>query len=58
MTVIGIQHFPEPHDYGDRPYRWLVLNEQPEPPEPKEDGLRGRLDPRVRRRPEGAPGGP
>ena len=48
VTVIGIQHPPEPHDYGDRPYRWLVLNEQPEPPLPSESGLRDRLDPRVR----------
>ena len=38
----------EPHDYGDRPYRWLVLNEEPEPPLPEESGLRDRLDPRVR----------
>ncbi len=47
VTVIGIQHHPEPHDYGDRPYRWLVLNEAPEPPEPEEAGLRARVDPRV-----------
>ncbi len=47
VTVIGIQHHPEPHDYGERPYRWLVLNEQAEPPEPKEDGLLARFDPRV-----------
>ena len=48
VTVVGIQHATQPHDYGDRPYRWLVLNEEPEPPMPKEAGLRGRLDPRVR----------
>jgi glycosyltransferase involved in cell wall biosynthesis len=49
VTVVGIQHPPEVHDYGQRPYRWLVLNERPEPPAPKETGLRARLDPRVRR---------
>jgi glycosyltransferase involved in cell wall biosynthesis len=48
VTVVGIQHAAQPHDYGDRPYRWLVLNEEPEPPMPKEAGLRGRVDPRVR----------
>ena len=48
VTVIGIQHAKEPHDYGDRPYRWLVLNEESEPPLPDESGLRDRLDPRVR----------
>jgi glycosyltransferase involved in cell wall biosynthesis len=48
VTVVGIQHHPEPHDYGDRPYRWLVLNEEPEPPLPKVTGLRGRFDPRAR----------
>ncbi len=48
VTVVGIQHAVQPHDYGDRPYRWLVLNEEPEPPMPKAAGLRGRLDPRVR----------
>jgi glycosyltransferase involved in cell wall biosynthesis len=48
VTVVGIQHAAEPHDYGDRPYPWLVLNETPEPPAPRESGLRGRLDPRVR----------
>jgi glycosyltransferase involved in cell wall biosynthesis len=48
VTVVGIQHAAQPHDYGQRPYRWLVLNERPEPPMPKEAGLRGRLDPRVR----------
>ena len=48
VTVVGIQHAAQPHDYGDRPYRWLVLNEEPEPPMPKAAGLRGRLDPRVR----------
>lgn len=48
VTVVGIQHFAEPHDYGERPYRWLVLNEEPEPAPPKEAGLRSRLDPRAR----------
>ena len=49
VTVVGIQHPREIHDYGPRPYRWLVLNEQPEPPAPEQTGPRARLDPRVRR---------
>jgi glycosyltransferase involved in cell wall biosynthesis len=48
VTVVGIQHAAEPHDYGERPYRWLVLNEEREPAPPKVAGLRARLDPRVR----------
>jgi glycosyltransferase involved in cell wall biosynthesis len=48
VTVVGVAHPAEPHDYGHRPYRWLVLNEQPEPPAPKIAGMRDRLDPRVR----------
>jgi glycosyltransferase involved in cell wall biosynthesis len=27
VTVIGMQHAAVPHDYGDRPYRWLVVAE-------------------------------
>ena len=49
VTVIGVDHAREPHDYGERPYRWLVLNERAEPAPPAVDGLRGRLDPRARR---------
>ncbi len=48
VTVVGIQHAAEPHDYGDRPYRWLTLNEEAEPPAPKRSGPTARLDPRVR----------
>jgi glycosyltransferase involved in cell wall biosynthesis len=48
VTVIGIQHATERHDYGDRPYRSLVLNETGEPPAPDATGLRERLHPRVR----------
>ncbi len=48
VTVVGIQHAADPHDYGVRPYRWLTLVEDKEPPAPKEPGLRARLDPRVR----------
>ena len=31
VTVIGIQHAKAAHDYGHRPYRHLVLNEEQEP---------------------------
>ena len=49
VTVVGIQHATEAHDYGDRPYRWLTLNEEREPPPPKKvAGALRRLDPRVR----------
>lgn len=48
VTVIGIQHAPVVHDYGSRPYRWLVLNETREPPAPEATGVVARLDPRVR----------
>jgi glycosyltransferase involved in cell wall biosynthesis len=49
VTVIGMQHHATAHDYGDRPYRWLVVNEDPEPPAPAApEGLVGRVDPRVR----------
>ena len=48
VTVIGIQHAAVVHDYGERPYRSLVLNERPEPAPPKVTALRARLDPRVR----------
>lgn len=47
VTVVGIRHAAERHDYGQRPYRWLVLNDEGEPPPPRETGLRARLDPRV-----------
>lgn len=39
VTVVGIQHAPLRHDYGERPYRSLVLNETPEP---KATGRRSR----------------
>jgi glycosyltransferase involved in cell wall biosynthesis len=49
VTVVGMQHAAARHDYGDRPYRWLVINETAEPPAPPPaDGLVGRVDPRVR----------
>ncbi len=48
VTVVGIQHALEPHDYGDRPYRWLTLNEEKEPALPGATGVKARLDPRVR----------
>lgn len=48
VTVVGLQHALVGHDYGDRPYRSLVVNETPEPPPPKADGLAARFDPRVR----------
>ena len=48
VTVIGIQHHADPHDYGTRTYRHLVLNETPEPPAPELDGAVSRLDPRNR----------
>jgi glycosyltransferase involved in cell wall biosynthesis len=48
VTVVGINHHPEPHDYGHRPYRWLTLNEEAEPAAPTVTGLGARLDPRVR----------
>jgi len=49
VTVVGIQHAAVAHDYGERPYRWLVLNESPEPPAPKAaTGRVARVDPRVR----------
>jgi len=48
VTVVGIQHAVEVHDYGHRPYRCLTLNEEKEPPAPKGSGLKARLDPRVR----------
>ena len=48
VTVVGVQHAAAPHDYGARPYRWLVLNESPEPSPPKQTGLRARLGPRAR----------
>jgi glycosyltransferase involved in cell wall biosynthesis len=47
VTVVGITHPAQVHDYGHRPYRWLVLNEQPEPKPPPDD-LRSRVDPRAR----------
>jgi len=47
VTAVGIQHAAVVHDYGERPYRNLVLNETPEPAPPKVTGLRARLDPRV-----------
>jgi glycosyltransferase involved in cell wall biosynthesis len=48
VTVIGIQHHANPHDYGNRTYRHLVLNETPEPLAPVMDGAVSRLDPRNR----------
>jgi glycosyltransferase involved in cell wall biosynthesis len=48
VTVVGIQHATQGHDYGERPYRYVVLNETREPPSPEAKGLRARLDPRVR----------
>ncbi|MEO7979744.1 MAG: glycosyltransferase family 4 protein [Sporichthyaceae bacterium] len=48
VTVVGIQHALEVHDYGDRPYRWLTLNEEKEPALPGASGVKARLDPRVR----------
>lgn len=48
VTVIGIQHAQVRHDYGERPYRWLVLNETPEPKPPTATGVSAWLDPRVR----------
>jgi glycosyltransferase involved in cell wall biosynthesis len=48
VTVIGIQHAASVHDYGQRPYRTVVLNETPEPPAPRPAGLTARLDPRTR----------
>ena len=48
VTVVGINHAAVRHDYGVRPYPWLVLNETPEPPPPTAQGWRRRWDPRVR----------
>ncbi len=48
VTVVGIQHHRNVHDYGDRPYRHLVLNEVPDPLPPVVEGLASRLDPRNR----------
>lgn len=48
VTVVGIQHARVAHDYGTRPYRWLVLNEEREPPEPAASGVAAVVDPRVR----------
>jgi len=28
VTVVGIQHHPTPHDYGERRYLWSVLHEE------------------------------
>lgn len=50
VTVVGIQHPPVVHDYGDRSYRWLVLNDTPEPAAPRVTGRIAELDPRVRAR--------
>lgn len=48
VTVVGIQHAAVAHDYGDRAYRWLVLNKTPEPAAPRTTGVVGRADPRAR----------
>jgi glycosyltransferase involved in cell wall biosynthesis len=48
VTVVGMQPHQPAHDYGHREYRWVVVNERPEPPAPKPGGLLSRLDPRVR----------
>lgn len=48
VTVVGINRFTPAHDYGRRAYRWLVLNETPEPPAPVVTGRLERYDPRVR----------
>jgi glycosyltransferase involved in cell wall biosynthesis len=48
VTVVGIQHAKVAHDYGARPYRHLVLNEESEPLPPEMDRLAARLDPRNR----------
>lgn len=48
VTVVGIQHAAVRHDYGVRPYRWLVLNETPEPKPPTATGIAALVDPRVR----------
>jgi len=48
VTVVGIQHAKVAHDYGARPYRHLVLNEESEPLAPEMDRLAARLDPRNR----------
>jgi hypothetical protein len=48
VTVVGIQHAKVAHDYGTRPYRHLVLNEESEPLAPEMDRLAARLDPRNR----------
>jgi glycosyltransferase involved in cell wall biosynthesis len=49
VVVVGVRHPKVTHDYGERPYGWLVLNEQPEPPSRVASGLRAGLDPRRRR---------
>lgn len=49
VTVVGVQHAATPHDYGQRPYRYVVLNDDLPPPAPRVRGVTGRVDPRVRR---------
>ena len=44
VTVVGIQHAKVAHDYGARPYRHLVLNEESEPLAPEMDRLAARLE--------------
>ena len=48
VTVVGIQHAKVAHDYGARPYRHLVLNEESEPLPPEMDRIAARIDPRNR----------
>jgi glycosyltransferase involved in cell wall biosynthesis len=48
VTVVGIQHATHRHDYGDRPYRWVVLD-APHPTPPGFGRFRRLVDPRARR---------
>ncbi len=48
VTVVGMVHAALQHDYGNRGYRHLVLNETAPPPAPKASDLVSRFDPRVR----------
>jgi glycosyltransferase involved in cell wall biosynthesis len=49
VTAVGMQHAAVPHDYGARPYRWLVVNDTPEPPAPPPaESLLEQVDPRRR----------
>src|SRR5215210_2950646 len=48
VTVVGVQHAATPHDYGARPYRYLVLNDEVPPRAARVGGVRGWVDPRAR----------